>query len=264
MKKGGVRAPGRADAQAVRLLTVHGAKGLEADCVLLLDTDTRPQKAETMGVLVDWPGEPPRRAASSFWPANPARRPAPTATLAAEQLARSREELNMLYVAMTRARHCLALSSVEPHRDSGRSPWRRIEPQAQAVEVPGRAAAATPDAPTPRRRLRRDIFHAFCARSQRAKGHKLLSKMKGLKPAPTSRAWARPCTGCWSRRRLGERRQPGCDARRESRTPGLCDPRRARIRAPARRRPPGRHHGPPHPHRRRPLGVGQHGHRLAG
>jgi ATP-dependent helicase/nuclease subunit A len=66
MKKGGVRAPGRADAQAVRLLTVHGAKGLEADCVLLLDTDTRPQKAETMGVLVDWPGEKPEPAGFVF------------------------------------------------------------------------------------------------------------------------------------------------------------------------------------------------------
>ena len=47
MKQGGVRAPGRVDAQAIRLLTVHGAKGLEAHSVLLLDTDTRPQKAGT-------------------------------------------------------------------------------------------------------------------------------------------------------------------------------------------------------------------------
>lgn len=61
-----MRAPGRADAQAIRLLTVHGAKGLEADCVLLLDTDTRPQKAETMGVLVDWPGEQPAPSAFIF------------------------------------------------------------------------------------------------------------------------------------------------------------------------------------------------------
>ena len=49
MKKGGVRAPGRADAQAIRLLTVHGAKGLEADCVLLLDTDNPPAKGRNHG-----------------------------------------------------------------------------------------------------------------------------------------------------------------------------------------------------------------------
>jgi ATP-dependent helicase/nuclease subunit A len=41
---------------AVRLLTVHGAKGLEARGVVLLDTDTPDRAADTMGVLVDWPG----------------------------------------------------------------------------------------------------------------------------------------------------------------------------------------------------------------
>ncbi|MBS0610408.1 MAG: UvrD-helicase domain-containing protein, partial [Proteobacteria bacterium] len=57
MKRTGLRAPTRVNAQAVRLLTVHGAKGLEAHSVLLLDTDARPKSAETMGALVDWPGE---------------------------------------------------------------------------------------------------------------------------------------------------------------------------------------------------------------
>ena len=44
-------------AGAVRLLTIHGAKGLEADVVLLLDTDANPRSSDTMAVLVDWPGE---------------------------------------------------------------------------------------------------------------------------------------------------------------------------------------------------------------
>ena len=35
MRRAGPRAPLRVDAQAVRLLTIHGAKGLEADAVLL-------------------------------------------------------------------------------------------------------------------------------------------------------------------------------------------------------------------------------------
>ncbi|MEO5795626.1 MAG: UvrD-helicase domain-containing protein, partial [Rhodoferax sp.] len=57
LKAGGVKAPVTSAPDAVRLLTVHGAKGLEAALVLLLDTDSPPSKAETMGVLVDWPGE---------------------------------------------------------------------------------------------------------------------------------------------------------------------------------------------------------------
>ncbi|HVL44252.1 MAG TPA: 3'-5' exonuclease, partial [Acidovorax sp.] len=142
MKKGGVRAPGRADAQAIRLLTVHGAKGLEADCVLLLDTDTRPQKAETMGVLVDWPGEQPAPSAFIFLASESNPPPSAEATLAAEQQARSREELNMLYVAMTRAKHCLALSSVQPSNSAPGSWWNRLAPLVAEVDLQAQAPAA--------------------------------------------------------------------------------------------------------------------------
>jgi ATP-dependent helicase/nuclease subunit A len=75
--------------QAVRLLTVHGAKGLEARCVLLLDTDTRPQKAETMGVLVDWPGEKTEPAGFVFLASESSPPPSAEAALAAEQQAAS-------------------------------------------------------------------------------------------------------------------------------------------------------------------------------
>lgn len=150
MKKGGVRAPGRADAQAVRLLTVHGAKGLEADCVLLLDTDTRPQKAETMGVLVDWPGEQTVPSAFVFLASESNPPPSAEAALAVEQQARSREELNMLYVAMTRAKHCLALSSVLPSNSAPGSWWNRLAPlvtevDAGAAPASSAGAGATPD-----------------------------------------------------------------------------------------------------------------------
>ncbi|MBV7457546.1 UvrD-helicase domain-containing protein [Acidovorax sp. sif1233] len=150
MKKGGVRAPGRVDAQAVRLLTVHGAKGLEARCVLLLDTDTRPQKAETMGVLVDWPGEQAVPRAFVFLASESNPPPSAVEVLAAEQQARQREELNMLYVAMTRAKHCLALSSVQPAASAPGSWWNRLAPLAAEIAVqegpgaPGGEALAGP------------------------------------------------------------------------------------------------------------------------
>jgi ATP-dependent helicase/nuclease subunit A len=72
----------------VRLLTIHGAKGLEAP--LVLDAGHRRRiaiKAETMGVLVDWPGESDEApSALPFWPAK-VRPPACVAVdaLAAEQ-----------------------------------------------------------------------------------------------------------------------------------------------------------------------------------
>lgn len=150
MKKGGLRAPGRADAQAVRLLTIHGAKGLEAHSVLLLDTDARGQKAETMGVLVDWPGEQalPRRFIFLASEANPP--PSSRDTLVFEQAERQREELNTLYVAATRAKQCLAISAVQGKNPAPESWWGRLSPLMQEAQAVSEArAAAMADAPFP-------------------------------------------------------------------------------------------------------------------
>ena len=137
LKAGGVKAPVTSAPDAVRLLTVHGAKGLEAALVLLLDTDSPPSKAETMGVLVDWPGEAeaPVRLVFLASESNP---PACVVdVLAIEQAARQREELNGLYVAMTRARSQLVLSSVVPHKAVDGSWWQRLQPLGERVEVTG-------------------------------------------------------------------------------------------------------------------------------
>ncbi len=145
LKAGGVQAPATASRDAVQLLTVHGAKGLEAEVVLMLDTDTPPRHAETMGVLVDWPGESawPRRFVFMASESRPSSCCADM--LEAEQVARQREELNGLYVAMTRARATLAISSIEPHRASGNSWWSRMEAlcsEVTVIPVTARAAAA--------------------------------------------------------------------------------------------------------------------------
>ena len=126
LKAGGVRAPAAVNAQAVRLLTIHGAKGLEADTVLLLDTDAPEHKAETMGVLVDWPGEAAWPAKFVFLASESHPPVCAVSTLAAERVERQREELNALYVALTRARATLVLSSIEPYRRTGRSWWQRL------------------------------------------------------------------------------------------------------------------------------------------
>jgi ATP-dependent helicase/nuclease subunit A len=136
LKAEGIQAPVGVAPDAVRLLTVHGAKGLEAHTVLLLDTDARPPRAQGMGVLVDWPGEAaaPRRFVFLVSEKQP---PACTTDLlAAEQAARSLEELNALYVAVTRAEARLVVSSTAAHGDSGRSWWRRLLPLAQALPAP--------------------------------------------------------------------------------------------------------------------------------
>jgi ATP-dependent helicase/nuclease subunit A len=134
LRAGGNAAPVRSDSHAVRLLTIHGAKGLEAPLVLVLDTDARDPSAQTMDALVDWPGEAayPRRF---VFLASETRPPACVAdALAAEQAARSREELNALYVALTRTQSTLVLSSMQPRNPNPASWWGRLTPHAQPVE----------------------------------------------------------------------------------------------------------------------------------
>ncbi|VTU21958.1 ATP-dependent helicase/nuclease subunit A [Variovorax sp. SRS16] len=143
LRAGGVRAPSIAAADAVQLLTVHGAKGLEADLVLLLDTDASAQRAQTMGVLVKWPGEAvaPERFVFMASEKNP---PACTVDdLAQEQAARHREEINALYVATTRARAELVVSGVSAARPNAQSWWARLSPRCEPVDdVPDAAPGA--------------------------------------------------------------------------------------------------------------------------
>ncbi len=136
LKAGGLQAPASSNPDAVRLLTIHGAKGLEADAVLLLDTDTAPRNADSMSVLVDWPGQAqvPRKFVFLVSESKP---PAcALEALATEQAARQREELNALYVAITRAKTTLAISSIEPYREAPQSWWQRLHALAAEVPVP--------------------------------------------------------------------------------------------------------------------------------
>jgi ATP-dependent helicase/nuclease subunit A len=136
LKAGGVRAPAHAAPDAVRLLTVHGAKGLEAPIVVMLDTDAPPPKAESMGVVVEWPGEAPTPWRFAFL-ASETRPPAcSTEALDVEMAAREREELNALYVAMTRAKTQLVISSVEPHIAAAASWWQRLEAFCEPLPAP--------------------------------------------------------------------------------------------------------------------------------
>lgn len=145
LKAGGIKATPTHNSGAVRLLTIHGAKGLEADTVLMLDTDTGSSRPESMGVLIDWPGEAPvpRRFVFLASEKNP---PACAAgALALEQQARSLEELNALYVALTRAESRLVISSFEPHARGNASTWyERLLPLTQPLKTPPEAAGRKP------------------------------------------------------------------------------------------------------------------------
>ncbi|AOF85153.1 hypothetical protein BSY239_1592 [Hydrogenophaga sp. RAC07] len=141
LKAGGIKATPTHNPGAVRLLTIHGAKGLEADTVLMLDTDTGSSRPESMGVLIDWPGEAPVPKRFVFLASEKNPPACAASALAQEQQARSLEELNALYVALTRAESRLVISSFEPHARGNATTWyERLLPLTQPLEAPPEAA----------------------------------------------------------------------------------------------------------------------------
>ncbi len=115
--------PARTQAGAVQLLTIHGAKGLEAEVVFLVDTDPAASRSMSHGLLVDWPegAAHPERVAFVRSEAKPP--PALADALDVERQADRREELNALYVALTRARSSLVVSAHEPFRGDRQASW---------------------------------------------------------------------------------------------------------------------------------------------
>jgi ATP-dependent helicase/nuclease subunit A len=96
---------------AIRLMTIHSAKGLEAPFVLMLDTNTAPNRSDHSGIVIDWG---PQDSAPNLVCAYSSQLSSAgvTEALDSEALIAQREAWNLLYVAMTRAKQVLVISGV--------------------------------------------------------------------------------------------------------------------------------------------------------
>jgi len=121
---------------AVRILTVHGAKGLEAPVVWLLDANAEAKRVDTFDCLVDWLPDADSPAHFSLFSRKEERGESRARLFDQDAQLAEREDLNLLYVAMTRAQQVFIASGIESRADEG-SWYHRVS---SAIEVAGSGA----------------------------------------------------------------------------------------------------------------------------
>jgi ATP-dependent helicase/nuclease subunit A len=132
-----VRRDPAAPANAVRVMTVHGAKGLEAPLVILADATHDPDKvggtAPTMEVPIPGVGDVP-----IVRPRKEECAPIFRALIDAAKEADQQEHWRLAYVALTRAAERLVIAGVKPKRDVPQGSWHAAT--ARAMQSLGAAA----------------------------------------------------------------------------------------------------------------------------
>ncbi|MET0964595.1 MAG: UvrD-helicase domain-containing protein [Noviherbaspirillum sp.] len=104
---------------AVRIMTIHSAKGLEARIVVMMDANHSEPARDDVGILCDWPQDADTPRHFSAFARQDERGAARDHLFDEEQGFREQEDWNLLYVAATRAKDLLIVSGVAGLRGAG-------------------------------------------------------------------------------------------------------------------------------------------------
>jgi ATP-dependent helicase/nuclease subunit A len=141
----------------VRIMTIHGAKGLEAPVVWLIDANNAHRQPDNYQPVMLWPAGDAAPSHFSLHASKAWRGRAREAVFEADEAAARREALNLLYVAITRAEQCFVASG-SVGRGQAMSDYQRLEAALTRLGCPDGygdlapldlpAVAPRPDSPT--------------------------------------------------------------------------------------------------------------------
>jgi ATP-dependent helicase/nuclease subunit A len=109
-------APTETTESRVHIMTIHASKGLEAPVVFLADSITSMKDRSSYSVLVDWPVEKVRPELFQLIPGSNNRDSLSKKHLEKQKLNQDKENSNLLYVALTRAKQFLFISACLPEK----------------------------------------------------------------------------------------------------------------------------------------------------
>ncbi|MBT8128217.1 MAG: UvrD-helicase domain-containing protein, partial [Gammaproteobacteria bacterium] len=104
---------------SVQLMTIHASKGLEAPMIVLADCDNQGKHNNAYTTLVDWPAQHHRPVRFQLITGQQSMDQTTAEIVKRKQSAQHREELNLLYVALTRARQYLTVTGSACRDKSG-------------------------------------------------------------------------------------------------------------------------------------------------
>ena len=126
--------PDSSASERLRIMTIHGAKGLEAPFVVLVDSATGGRSDRAWEALVEWPASHDRPGCFLLAGRKDALDTFTATRIQGQEAADACEEANLLYVALTRARQFLTISAAAPARGSNLGWYALIASQIDAAE----------------------------------------------------------------------------------------------------------------------------------